>query len=298
MTTSVAAPGRMLPLLLTRRQISAAMLMMPLAAIAPSLARSTSAASGTSDLAPDERLYQTGLLRSPNGLYTFEMQIDGNATIYAPGHVAIWSTGTAGRTGAWLLNQASDGNLVLRDSRGVPLWHTHTNGRGRSTLILQDDANLVMYTDTNPRIPTWASGTAQPAPTVGAIPAAPETAAFNARVLDLVNAHRQAYGLTSLRPSSLLANAAQRYAVDMASYGYFSHTGRDDSNNGDRIAREGYRYAIAGENLARGYTTPEGAVGGWMASPSHRANILSAQFTEVGLGYYSGIWVQELARPA
>jgi uncharacterized protein YkwD len=40
----------------------------------------------------------------------------------------------------------------------------------------------------------------------------------------------------------------------------------------------------SGENVAEGYTSGAALVAGWMTSPAHRANILSARYTETGVG--------------
>jgi Ca2+-binding RTX toxin-like protein len=123
--------------------------------------------------------------------------------------------------------------------------------------------------------------------------------AFDARVLELVNQERTQRGLRALTLSQELDTAADCYSQDMAVNNYFSHTGRDGSNPGDRIEREGYRGTTWGENIAAGYDTPEAVVSGWMNSSGHRANILNANFTDMGLGYalnngsqYGRYWTQ------
>ncbi|MNR50485.1 Cysteine-rich secretory protein family protein [compost metagenome] len=52
-----------------------------------------------------------------------------------------------------------------------------------------------------------------------------------------------------------------------------------------------FRYA--GENIAKGQRTPEEVVKDWMNSPGHRKNILNPHYTMIGVGYFSGLWVQE-----
>jgi uncharacterized protein YkwD len=60
-------------------------------------------------------------------------------------------------------------------------------------------------------------------------------------------------------------------------------------NFADRDGQAGYTdWSDIGENIAAGYPTPESVVAGWMASPGHRENILSAQFTEIGVGMANG----------
>ena len=56
----------------------------------------------------------------------------------------------------------------------------------------------------------------------------------------------------------------------------------------------GITYKSAGENIAKGYKTPDAVVKGWMNSPGHRANILSSSFTHIGVGYVENgnYWTQ------
>lgn len=79
--------------------------------------------------------------------------------------------------------------------------------------------------------------------------------------------------------------ASDKYAVDLATYNRFSHTGRDGSQPWDRMTREGYIWQAAGENIAAGYPTTRAVVDGWLRSPGHCKNIMSATFKDVGVGY-------------
>ncbi len=121
-------------------------------------AQPTAAASGTTTLYSGERLYPGQFLRSQNGAYVLTMQGDGNLVIYAPGNVALWSTGTRGNL---FLGNQGDGNLVLYTvSEPVSYggWNSNTPGRGASRLVMQDDGNLVLYPDAGGH--SWASNTA------------------------------------------------------------------------------------------------------------------------------------------
>ncbi|WP_461128467.1 CAP domain-containing protein [Spirosoma aerophilum] len=97
-----------------------------------------------------------------------------------------------------------------------------------------------------------------------------------------------------------LNSASNKFAVDLATYNYFSHTGRDGSLPWDRMTREGYVWRAAGENIAAGYSTTRAVVDGWLKSPGHCANIMSANFKNVGVGYgysttstYKHYWVTD-----
>jgi uncharacterized protein YkwD len=123
---------------------------------------------------------------------------------------------------------------------------------------------------------------------------------FSGRVLDLTNAERQKVGLGPLSVSAELQDAAQSYSQVLASSGCFQHTCGAVPDFVQRDSQAGYSgWTALGENIAAGYPTPEAVVAGWMASPGHRANILSPNFTEMGVGVSSALtslgtyWTQE-----
>ena len=65
----------------------------------------------------------------------------------------------------------------------------------------------------------------------------------------------------------------------MKDLGYFSHTSPTYGSPFEMMKNFGISYRSAGENIAKGYATPEAVVKGWMNSPGHRANILNKSFT-------------------
>lgn len=109
------------------------------------------------------------------------------------------------------------------------------------------------------------------------------------QMLALVNEARARAGVPALRPSAALNQAAAWMSEDMVRSGRFSHIdslGRDPN----RRARDcGYPYG-AGENIAKGSTSPQLVFDLWMASPGHRANILASVYVVVGIGHVSGAW--------
>jgi uncharacterized protein YkwD len=115
------------------------------------------------------------------------------------------------------------------------------------------------------------------------------------RVLELVNQARATprscgnRAFSAARPvrwNDTLAEASRLHSVDMARHHYFSHSGRDGSNPGQRVQRAGYRYRATGENLAvGGQMTPEIAVAGWIKSPGHCANLMNPAFAEMGAAF-------------
>jgi uncharacterized protein YkwD len=82
-----------------------------------------------------------------------------------------------------------------------------------------------------------------------------------------------------------LTRAARAHSQDMAAHGFFSHTGSDGSTPGQRVTRAGYRWSMVGENIASGVATPHEVVAGWLASPHHCANIMTAGFRQMGVAF-------------
>ncbi len=106
------------------------------------------------------------------------------------------------------------------------------------------------------------------------------------QVLALVNNQRQQAGLKPVRLNSSLSAAAQSHSEDMALNDFFGHGGSSGSKVDDRVLAAGYNYALVGENIAAGFSTPESVVQAWMESPSHRQNILHPLLKEMGIGFY------------
>jgi uncharacterized protein YkwD len=128
-------------------------------------------------------------------------------------------------------------------------------------------------------------------------PATGESQAVGARVLALVNEARSGgrrCGWTRfdaappLALSAALGDAALAHARDMAARGSMGHTGSDGSSVADRATRAGYRWRTIGENVATGQATADEVVAGWLASPRHCANVMSADFAEMGVAFAAG----------
>jgi uncharacterized protein YkwD len=131
-----------------------------------------------------------------------------------------------------------------------------------------------------------------------ATPAAnPEVLAYstdiaNNTLLTATNQKRTASGVASLAYNAKLTSAAQTKANDMATRNYWSHNTPEGTPPWAFITNAGYSYSIAGENLAYGFritntntsTNEIGVIDGWMASPTHKENLLNGKFTEVGFG--------------
>lgn len=109
-----------------------------------------------------------------------------------------------------------------------------------------------------------------------------------ADIVRLVNADRALNGLGSLRENDFLDQAAATKAADMSLKNYFAHVSPDGTTPWDFIRSTGYKYMAAGENLAIDFTSSEATEEAFMASPTHRANILNKLYTEVGVAVLSG----------
>jgi uncharacterized protein YkwD len=102
-------------------------------------------------------------------------------------------------------------------------------------------------------------------------------------VYAMVNQVRIDNKLLELKSNPLLQLAARNKAVDIKAYKYFAHNTPNNVKWNDFITNQGYKYIIAGENLARGYYNPEELVKDWLASPSHKENIMYSDYTETGI---------------
>ena len=117
---------------------------------------------------------------------------------------------------------------------------------------------------------------------------------YEQQVVTLVNAERAKYGLAALTLGETLCGYARVKSQDMHDQGYFSHTSPTYGSPFDMMRAFGVSYRTAGENIAMGYATPAAVVEAWMNSEGHRANILSANYTTLGVGYVAdgGYWTQ------
>lgn len=106
----------------------------------------------------------------------------------------------------------------------------------------------------------------------------------------LTNEARADEALPSLTPNTVLQEAAQDKAEDMAVRGYFSHESPDGTLPWYWFDKHGYKYKFAGENLAIDFTDSEELVDAWLASPTHRQNIVKGGYTEIGIGMATGTY--------
>jgi hypothetical protein len=107
-------------------------------------------------------------------------------------------------------------------------------------------------------------------------------------LLTETNAARAKNSLAPLAMNQELNQAAQAKASNMLAVGYWSHNAPDGTTPWAFVENAGYKYIDAGENLARGFNTTDAIMTAWMESPSHRANVLGQDYTEVGFAAVNG----------
>lgn len=117
---------------------------------------------------------------------------------------------------------------------------------------------------------------------------------YESEVIRLVNEIRAKNGLKPLTANWELSRVARYKSQDMVDNRYFSHTSPTYGTPFQMIKAFGLSYRSAGENIAYGYRTPQAVVDGWMNSSGHRANILNASYTQIGVGYVASghYWTQ------
>ncbi|PLS14883.1 hypothetical protein CVD28_25520 [Bacillus sp. M6-12] len=124
------------------------------------------------------------------------------------------------------------------------------------------------------------------------------SAGIDAQVVKLVNMERAKYSLPALKSDSSLAKVARVKSEDMRNRNYFSHTSPTYGSPFQMMKSFGISYRYAGENIAAGQTTAQAVMAAWMKSPGHKANILSKNYTFIGVGYakggsYGHYWTQQ-----
>lgn len=123
-------------------------------------------------------------------------------------------------------------------------------------------------------------------------------AAFQNRVVELVNEQRTANGLKPLTVNTTVTKTATLKSEDMAKLNYFDHTSPTYGSPFDMMKQYGISYRTAGENIAKGQTSPEQVMQGWMNSEGHRKNILNSAYTQIGVGVAKNaqgqlVWTQQ-----
>jgi len=113
------------------------------------------------------------------------------------------------------------------------------------------------------------------------------------KVVELTNKERLNTGVTTLKLNSELNQAALAKATDMLEHNYWAHISPTGTEPWYFVTQSGYKYQHAGENLARDFSNPTDVVKAWMASPTHRQNLLDGRYRDIGIavmdGYINGV---------
>lgn len=108
------------------------------------------------------------------------------------------------------------------------------------------------------------------------------------RIIELVNEKRKEANLVPLTSANELQTAATQKAADMFTKNYWAHISPVGVTPWTYITSAGYDYIYAGENLARSFDKSEEVVEAWMNSPTHKANLLKPEYTEIGVAVMNG----------
>jgi len=127
-------------------------------------------------------------------------------------------------------------------------------------------------------------------PTIALISNADNGQVLPSVLSELTNKQREQMKLPNLTINPVLNEAAQEKANDMAQNSYFAHVSPDGKTPWYWLEQVGYNYSYAGENLAVNFTDSQSVTTAWMNSPAHRANILKANYTQVGTGVAEGMY--------
>ena len=181
---------------------------------------------------------------------------------------------------------------VLMMSTSAASTHTVVKGDTMWKIAVQYEVGLSEIRSANPQITN--ADLIYPGQVLN-IPTTDATVLnYEKEVVRLVNEIRAENGLQALTYDWELSRVARYKSQDMKDNKYFSHTSPTYGSPFQMIKNFGITYRSAGENIAKGYATPQAVVNGWMNSSGHRANILNASFNRIGVGYVASgnYWTQ------
>ncbi len=167
-------------------------------------------------------------------------------------------------------------------------------GVGKSTITCKVGSKKASCT-VSVAAPAGSSSGYSDAPTPQAESGSGPNSSLEAQILQLVNQERSRVGLKRLSYYNPLEGYAQVRAREIVSK--FAHTRPNGSSCFSAIK---YSYSYGGENIAMGFDSAQDVMDAWMNSPGHRANILNANYTELGVGIHRTencvFWVQLFTR--
>ena len=118
------------------------------------------------------------------------------------------------------------------------------------------------------------------------------TTNYTEKVINLMNEERTAIGRVRLKQDEKLMKAAQTRAKELAEKPELDHERPNGNNYLSVLSEYSIKYYAVSENLVKEQKTPSSVMATCMDDPGKRANILTSEYTHVGVGYYDGYWVQ------
>ena len=184
------------------------------------------------------------------------------------------------------------GTLLTMPAQAAGLTHTVTKGDTMWKLAVRYQAGTSEIIQANPQVSN--PDLIYPGQVLNIPQISQSVLSYESEVIRLVNEVRRENGLKALTANWELSRVARYKSQDMLNKGYFSHTSPTYGTPFQMIKAFGLSFRTAGENIARGYPTPQAVVNGWMNSCGHRANILNASYTQIGVGYVAqgNYWTQ------
>lgn len=113
---------------------------------------------------------------------------------------------------------------------------------------------------------------------------------YESLLFELINAERKFHHVPVLSYSTKVAQVARLHSIDMGNNDYFKHENLKEESPFDRLLKGGVAFTYAGENIAMGYTNAYFAHEALMNSLGHRKNIISTNYTEIGVGVHFAKW--------
>jgi uncharacterized protein YkwD len=109
------------------------------------------------------------------------------------------------------------------------------------------------------------------------------------KLIELTNAERQKLGLSTLTENNSLNLAAAAKAANMFEENYWAHYSPTGKDPWGFMKTAGYKFSVAGENLAKNFQNSDDVVVAWMASPTHKENIVNNKYQEIGIAVVNGV---------
>jgi len=109
------------------------------------------------------------------------------------------------------------------------------------------------------------------------------------RLIELTNIERVKIGLSPVVENEALDKAAKHKAQNMFEENYWAHFAPSGKTPWDFILGSGYKFTFAGENLAKNFYSSEEVVAAWMASKTHKDNLLNSNYKDIGISVVEGV---------